>query len=321
MDSPHPQQGAYEVQRAQVNRQELVERVAQATRDDGRVEPLNGLYLFRASSPTELLHSVSTPAFCVIAQGSKEVFLGEERYQYDPAHYLLTTVELPVVSQILEASREQPYLSMRLQLDPTLVGSVLVEANLPLPPGQSDVKAMDVSPLDASLLDAVVRLVRLVDSPTEARVLAPLVTREIVARLLMGAQGARLRQIAVLGGYTHHIARAVDLLRKDYSQPLRMERIAHELGMSVSGFHHQFKAVTAMSPLQFQKRVRLQEARRLMLGEHLDAASAGYRVGYDDAAHFNREYKSLFGLPPMRDVERLREAASRSALREAARGQ
>jgi len=168
MDSPRPQQGAYEVQRAQVNRQELVERIAQATRDDGRVEPLNGLYLFRASSPTELLHSVYTPAFCVIAQGSKEVFLGEERYQYDPAHYLLTTVELPVVSQILEASREQPYLSMRLHLDPTLVGSVLVEANLPLPPGQSDVKAMDVSPLDASLLDAVVRLVRLVDSPTEA---------------------------------------------------------------------------------------------------------------------------------------------------------
>jgi AraC-like DNA-binding protein len=164
--------------------------------------------------------------------------------------------------------------------------------------------------LDASLLDAMVRLVRLLDSPTEARILAPLVTREIVARLLLGAQGARLRHIAVLGGYTHHIARAVDLLRKDYSQPLRMERIAQALGMSVSGFHHQFKAVTAMSPLQFQKRLRLQEARRLMLGEHLDAASAGYRVGYDDAAHFNREYKSLFGLPPLRDVERLREAAS-----------
>jgi AraC-like DNA-binding protein len=160
-----------------------------------------------------------------------------------------------------------------------------------------------------------------VDSPTDARVLAPLITREIVYRLLMGAQGARLRHIAVLGGYTHHMSRAVDLLRKDFNQPLRIESIAQALGMSVSGFHHQFKAVTAMSPLQFQKRLRLQEARRLMLGEHLDAASAGYRVGYDDAAHFNREYKSLFGLPPMRDVERLREAASRSALREAARGQ
>ena len=158
-------------------------------------------------------------------------------------------------------------------------------------------------------------------TPPPKRVLAPLVTREIIARLLMGAQGVRLRHIAVLGGYTHHIARAVDLLRKDYSQPLRMERIAHELGMSVLGFHHQFKAVTALSPLQFQKRLRLQEARRLMLGEHLDAASAGYRVGYDDASHFNREYKSLFGLPPMRDVERLREAASTSTLQDAVRNQ
>jgi AraC-like DNA-binding protein len=316
MDSLRPQQVHYEAQRAQANRAELVERIARAIREDGRVEPLNGLYLNRVSSPTEPVHGVSDPSFCVIAQGSKEVFLGEDRHQYDPAHYLLTTVELPVVSQIREASQAQPYLSVRVHLDPSLVGAVLVEANISSPPGQGDVKAMD-----ASLLDAVVRLVRLLDSPTEARVLAPLVRREIVSRLLLGAQGARLRHIAILGGYTHHIARAVDLLRKDFSQPLRMERIAQALGMSVSGFHHQFKAVTAMSPLQFQKRLRLQEARRLMLGEHLDAASAGYRVGYDDAAHFNREYKSMFGLPPMRDVEQLREAASNSPLHEAARGQ
>jgi AraC-like DNA-binding protein len=321
MDSLRPQQEVYEAQRAQTNRQELVERIARAIHDDGRVEPLKGLYLNRVSSPTEPVHGVSDPSFCVIAQGSKEVFLGEDRYQYDPAHYLLTTVELPIVSQVLEASKEQPYLSARLQLDPTLVGSVLVETDVPLPPSHGDMKAMDVSPLDASLLDAVVRLVRLLDSPTEARVLAPLVKREIVSRLLMGAQGARLRHIAVLGGYTHGIARAVDLLRKDFKEPIRMESIAQALGMSVSGFHHQFKAVTAMSPLQFQKRLRLQEARRLMLGENLDAASAGCRVGYDDASHFNREYKSLFGLPPMRDVERLRQAASSSTLHEAARGQ
>ena len=303
------QQGAYEVQRAHVNRHELVERVAQATRDDGRVEPLNGLYLFRASSPTKLLHSVYTPAFCVIAQGSKEVFVGEERYQYDPAHYLLTTVELPVVSQVLEASQEQPYLSIRLQLDPALVNSVLLEADVPSLPGRGEVKAIDVSPLDMGLLDAVLRLVKLVESPSDARVLAPLVKREIVYRLLAGAQGARLRHIALLEGFSHQIARAVELLRKDFKQPLRMESIAQELGISVSGFHHQFKAVTGMSPLQFQKRLRLQEARRLLLGEQWDAASAGSHVGYDDAAHFNREYKSLFGLPPIRDVERLREDA------------
>lgn len=314
MDSLMPPQGAYEAQRAPADRAELAARIARAIRDDGRVEPLRGLYLARSSSRTGPVYGVSEPSLCVIAQGSKEVFLGKDRYQYDPAHYLLTTVELPVVSQIREASQEQPYLSVRVRLDPTIVGSVLVEADVPSPPGHGEVKAIDVSPLDASLLDAVLRLVKLVESPTDARVLAPLVTREIVYRLLVGAQGARLRHIAALGGDSHRIARAVDLLRRDFNQPVRIESIAQELGMSVSGLYHQFKAVIAMSPLQFQKRLRLQEARRLMLGEHLDAASAGYRVGYDDAAHFNREYKSFFGLPPMRDVERLRDGAREGAV-------
>lgn len=313
MDVMNYQQSEREAHRARADRDELIERIARAVRADGTVEPLQCLRLHRSSSPTELAHVVYNPAFCVIAQGSKEVFLGEDRYQYDPAHYLLATIELPVVSQIVEASEERPYLSLRLELDPTLVGSVMVEAGHPAPRRQADVKAIDVSPLDAGLLDAVVRLVRLLDAPSDACFLAPLVTREIVHRLLTGAQGGRLRHLAVLGGYSHRIARAVERLRTDFDRPLRIESIARELGMSVSGFHHQFKAVTAMSPLQFQKRLRLQEARRLMLGEHLDAASAAYRVGYDDAAHFNREYKRLFGAPPMRDVERLREAARGSA--------
>lgn len=175
---------------------------------------------------------------------------------------------------------------------------------------RGDVRAIDVSPLDASLLDAVVRLVRLLDSPAEARVLRPLITREIVYRLLMGEQGNRLRHLALLGGHTDRIAEAVERLRKDFDQPLRIDRLARELGMSVSGFHHHFKAVTAMSPLQFQKQLRLQEARRIMLGENLDAASAGSRVGYDDASQFSREYKRLFGHPPVRDVERLRQTVS-----------
>src|SRR3989440_9673522 len=217
---------------------------------------------------------------------------------------------MPRVSQVLEASKERPYLSLRLELAPTLVGSVMVEAGHPSPPGHADVRAIDVSPLDVNLLDAVVRLVRLLDSPAEARVLQPLITREIIYWLLVGEQGARLRHLALLGGYTSHIARAVDRLRQDFDQPLRIEDIARELGMSVSGFHHHFKAVTAMSPLQFQKQLRLQEARRLMLGEDLDAARAAYRVGYRDASHSNREYKSLFGAPPIRDVHQLREATT-----------
>ena len=216
------------------------------------------------------------------------------------------------MSQVLEASKEQPYLALRLELAPTLVGSVLVETGQALPEDHAHVSAISVSPLDGNLLDAIVRLVRLLDSPAEAQVLLPLITREILYRLLQGSQGARLRHLALQGGYASSITRAVEQLRQDFAQPLHIEQIAHELGMSISGFHHHFKAVTAMSPLQFQKHLRLQEARRLMLGEDLDASSAGYRVGYHDASHFNREYKSLFGVPPMRDVQRLREAVSTS---------
>ncbi len=302
-----------EVDGAQASRDELVERIARAIREDGTVEPLEGIRLRRSSSPTELGHGVSYPCFCVIAQGSKEVRLGDTRHRYDPAHYLIATAALPIASRITDASEEKPYLSLLLKLDPTLVGSVMVEAGHLAPQGHSAVQAINVSPLDASLLDAVVRLVRLLDSPTDARFLAPLLTREIDYRLLTGAQGGRLHHVAALGGHGHRIVRALERLRKDFDQPLRIEDIARELGMSVSGFHHHFKAVTAMSPLQFQKQLRLQEARRLMLGEDLDAASAGYRAGYSDASHFTREYKRLFGAPPMRDVEGLREAAMESA--------
>ncbi|MFL5591600.1 MAG: AraC family transcriptional regulator N-terminal domain-containing protein [Ktedonobacteraceae bacterium] len=316
MDVMIHKQAEREVQRVQANREELVERIARAIREDGPAQPLQGLHLYRSSLPLEPVHSMVEPSLCVIAQGSKEVLLGDNRYRYDPSQYLLATVEMPRVSQVLEASKERPYLSLRLELAPTLVGSVMVEAGHPSrssPPGHADVRAIDVSPLDVNLLDAFVRLVRLLDSPAEARVLQPLITREIIYWLLVGEQGARLRHLAILGGYTSHIARAVERLRHDFDQPLRIEDIARELGMSVSGFHHHFKAVTAISPLQFQKQLRLQEARRLMLGEDLDAASAAYRVGYHDASHFNREYKSLFGVPPMRDVQRLREAAMESA--------
>jgi AraC-like DNA-binding protein len=309
MDLMNRPRSKREAHRAQASRDELVERIARAIREDGTVEPLEGLHLNRSSSPTEPVHGVSKPAFCVIAQGSKEVRLGDTCHRYDPAHYLIATAELPVAGRITEASEERPYLSLLLELDPALVGSVMVEAGHLTPRSHSAVQAIDVSPLDASLLDAVVRLVGLLDSPTEARFLAPLVTREIVYRLLMGEQGGRLHHIAALGGHGHRIVRALERLRKDFDRPLRIEDIARELGMSVSGFHHHFKAVTAMTPLRFQKQLRLQEARRLMLGEDLDAASAGYRVGYGDASHFTREYKRLFGAPPMRDVERLREAA------------
>lgn len=305
-----------EAQREQCNREELAERLAQAISADGKTEPLKGLHLIRVSTTTEPVHAVVEPSFCVIAQGSKEVCLGAEGYEYDPYKYLLVTAQLPVTARVLEASPTQPYLALRLALDPTVVGSVLMEIGQVAPRGQGDAKALAVSSLDATLLEAVVRLARLLDSttsPAEARLLLPLVTREIVYRLLAGVQGHRLRQMTILGGHTHRVAQAIEKIRREFSRLLYMEDLAREVGMSVSSFHLHFKEVTAMSPLQFQKQLRLQEARRLMLGEHLDAAQAGYQVGYEDASHFNRDYKRLFGVPPLRDVERLREVAEVSA--------
>lgn len=302
-----------EANRLQANQEELIKRISQAIQEDGVIQPLPGLHLGRLSTPLERIHSVMEPSFCVIAQGSKEVFVGETRYQYDPFNYLLATLELPRVSQVLEASRERPYLSLRLELDSNVVASVLVEAGHTLPPANTDVRAIDVSPLDANLLDAVLRLVRLLDSPDDSRILMPLITREIIYRLLIGDQGGRLCYLTVSEGYGPDIARAVERLHQDFDKSLRVEDLAEDLGMSVSSFYQHFKSVTALSPLQFQKRLRLQEARRLMLGEDLDATSTAYRVGYNDASHFSREYKSLFGDPPMRDVQRLREEALENA--------
>ena len=307
----HPQADR-EAQRVYANREELVERIGRAIRADGTAQPLPGLHLYRHSVPLEHVYSVAEPSLCVVAQGSKEFLLDEHRYRYDPFHYLLVTVDLPYVGQVLEASKERPFLSLRLDLPPSLVSAVMVEASLASPPGPAEVRAIAVSPLEVDLLDAAVRLIRLLETPATAPVLLPLYTRELIYRLLLGEQGARLRHLALLGGATTRIARAIERLRHDFDQPLRIEQLARELGMSVSGLHHHFKAVTAMSPLQYQKRLRLLEARRLLLGEDLDATRAAYRVGYQDVSHFNREYKSLFGVPPMRDVHRLRAAEVRA---------
>jgi AraC-like DNA-binding protein len=295
-----------EAQRVQSNRDELVERMARAIPEDGMVEVFPGLFLGRLSKPTEPLHSVFKPAFCVIAQGSKQVLLGEDVFRYDPGHYLISTVDLPIISQVVEASKEQPYFSFRLNLDASLVASVMMEPGIETKKCDASVKAMDVSSIDAQMLDAVVRLARLLETPDEIQVLAPLIIREIVYRLLRGEQGVRLSHLLASAGDTRRISKAIGHLREHFDEPLKIENIARELGMSVSGFHHHFKSVTAMSPLQFQKQIRLQEARRLMLGEDLDAASAGFRVGYEDPSYFSREYKKLFGAPPQRDIAKLR---------------
>lgn len=289
-------------------REELAARIARHVVQDGRIDAAPRLSLYRYSRPTGPLYGVSEPSFCVVVQGAKELFVGSDRLRYDASQYLLVSAGLPVVGHVIEASKDRPYLAARLVLDPSIVTEVLMESGLT---SWSDnaVKALAACPLDPDLLDVVLRLVRLVDSPRDYVALAPLAAREIVYRLARGDQGARLRQIAVVAGRAHRIAKAIEIIRKSFGKPLRIDALARQLGMSVSALHHDFKAVTALSPLQFQKQLRLQEARRLLLGGEVDVARAGYRVGYDDPPHFNREYKKLFGAPPGRDVERLRRVA------------
>jgi AraC-like DNA-binding protein len=203
---------------------------------------------------------------------------------------------------------------MVLSLDANLISSVMVEAGHTTPTSGTSVRALDVSPLPPRLLDAAVRLVQLLDTPDEVSVLKPMIMREIVYRLLQGEQSRRLQHLAMKKGRDHRITRAVQRLHRDFDQSIDIEALAEEIGMSQSSFYTHFKAVTDMTPLQFQKQLQLQEARRLMLSEDLNASTAGFRVGYNDDAQFNREYKRLFGRPPMRDVKRLREDATGRAV-------
>jgi hypothetical protein len=236
MNSNGAEQAHFMPARLQAGQQELIERIQRVVRTDGSAEPLPGLFLNRASTPGEPLLSVYDPMFCVIAQGSKEVLLSNERYLYDAANYLIVTANLPVVAHVVEASTTQPYLSLSLKLDPLLVSQVMVEAGHTALPQRASVRALNVSPLEPELLEAVVRLVRLADDPGEARFMAPLITREIIYRLLNGEQCDRLRYIVVQNGHVHHIARAIEQFRKEFDQPLPIERVAQELGMSVSSF-------------------------------------------------------------------------------------
>src|SRR6266436_9071942 len=291
--------------RVETAREEIVERMTRLLPEDGRIDFAPGLLLIKSSVPSEPVQSLFQPSFCFVAQGRRRASVGGEVFLYDPFHYLIFTVDLPVAFEIEAPSKELPYLGMSLNLDSALVASVIVESGIRIKKGDASVKAMNVSAIEADLLDAVARVVRIAETPADGKVLAPLVIKEIIFRLLAGGQGARLAHLLTASD-TRRISKAIGRLREHFDEQLKMEEIARELGMSVSGFHHHFKSVTTMSPLQFQKHLRLQEARRLMLGEDLDAASAGFRVGYEDPSYFSRDYKKLFGTPPQRDIARLR---------------
>src|SRR6267143_7333431 len=301
------QEAIRNARRVETAREEIVERMTRLLPEDGRIDFAPGLLLIKSSVPSEPVQSLFQPSFCFVAQGRKRASVGGEVFLYDPFHYLIFTVDLPVAFEIEAPSKELPYLGMSLNLDSALVASVIVESGIRIKKGDASIKAMNVSAIDADLLDAVARLVRIAETPAESKVLAPLVIKEIIYRLLAGGQGARLAHLLTASD-TRRISKAIGHLREHFDEQLKMEEIARELGMSVSGFHHHFKSVTAMSPLQFQKQIRLQEARRLMLGEDLDAASAAFRVGYQDASHFSREYKRHFGAPPHGDIANLRSS-------------
>ena len=283
-----------------------------------------GLMVYRADRLQGSVCSVYEPCVALVVQGSKRVVLGGDTLVYGSTHYLITSLDLPTMATILEASPEQPYLAVVLKLDLREVATLMLGGQLPAPagaragrtPGQTreggearQQRAMATGAVTLPLLGAFARLIELAEQPDNAPVLAPLVLREIHYRLLVGEQGGRLRQIAAEGSQGHQIARAIGLLKGRYTEPLRVEDLAREARMSTSTFHHQFKALTAMSPLQYQKQLRLNEARRLMLLHDIDAATAAYRVGYESASQFSREYSRHFGAPPMRDISQLRANA------------
>ena len=267
-----------------------------------------GVWAWRAARPTEPGHAMYMPMLCVMAQGAKRLQLGDETLVYDAGKCLLNSAALPAAGWVAEASPERPCLWTMIELDAVLVAEVDAQVG-PSRPGPP-LPAMETGPLDGPTLDAVLRLVRLFEAPDDAPFFAPMLLREIVYRLLSGAHAPRLRQIVSLAEGRESVARAIEWLRLHYRRPMRVEALAREAGLSPSALHRHFKRVTAMTPLEFQRQMRLQEAKRLMVAEGLDAAGAGVRVGYDDASYFSRDYRRFFGDPPRRHVARTRQAVA-----------
>jgi AraC-like DNA-binding protein len=269
-----------------------------------------GLSLFRRNEPTGPVTGMYEPSICLVAQGAKRVQLGDDTYIYDAEHYLITSVHLPTVVQIVNASQERPYLGLRLTFDQREVSQLMADSQLPPPRTQKSSRGMATGAVTLSLVNAFQRLVDLLDNEQDIPILAPVIQKEIIYRLLVGEQGSRLRQIAVAGTQSQQVARAIQWLKANFTRPLKIDELAEKANMGISTFHHHFRSVTALSPLQYQKHLRLQEARRLMLAERLDAATAAFQVGYESPSQFNREYNRLFGAPPLRDITKLRQIAT-----------
>ena len=286
---------------------ELSRLIAQFSGGDGIYSTvIPALSLIRSSEPSVPLHTVYEPSICLVAQGRKWVLLGDESYHYGPSEYFAVSVGLPICGQVIEASPQRPYLAVQLHVDPQQTADLLP---LGVPSGRTSAAAgrgLCVSPAGADMLEAFVRLLRLLETPRDVPALAPMAAREILYRALHDEQNFALRQMLPGAGHAAAIAGVIRRIRQTYDEPLRIEELAGEAKMSTSSLHRYFRAVTAMSPLQFQKRIRLQEARKMLLSEPVQAAEAAFRVGYESPSQFNREYARLFGLPPLSDVRRLR---------------
>jgi AraC-like DNA-binding protein len=281
---------------------------------DGRHDTaIPQLKLYRFSHPTEPAPVLQEPAVYVVVQGRKQVTLGGETYVYDRSRYLAVSVDLPVVGNVFEASPDAPYLCMTLTVDPRELAALIVEMGRQAPLDDHDGRALYLSPVRAPLLDGLLRLVRLLDAAEDIPVLAPLLLREVNYRLLQSEQFGRLAQMAIGDGRLRRVSGAIAWIREHFEEPLRVEELAGRVHMSPSALHQHFKAATAMSPIQYQKRLRLQEARRLLLSGAPSADAVAYQVGYASASQFSREYARLFGQPPRRDAERVRDAAAAGA--------
>jgi AraC-like DNA-binding protein len=286
----------------------LTELRARIVAAAGREHVVDGLLLSIVDAPTPPMSSLATPTFALVTQGRKRLALGDQVFEYGAGDYLVVSVDLPVTGHFVEASKDQPCLGVGLSLRADLIASLLLDAADTQVPGAS-VQGLTVSRAPSELVDAVVRLLRLVDEPEDARVLAPLIEREILWRLLRSPQGAAVREIGLADSSLSHVARVIRWIRDHYTEPFRVEQLAALAGMSTSAFHRHFRTVTAMTPIQFQKKIRLQEARLRLVGLGEDVTSTGYAVGYDSPSQFSREYRREFGTPPSRDTSLVRAEA------------
>ncbi len=308
---------AFENNSMEVALEALGKSIARWTdKGDQRITGIPGLSLYRRDEPSQPTSIMYEPRICISAQGAKRVLLGDDTYVYDAQHFLITSVDLPTVVQVIKASREKPYLGLILKLDQREISQLMVDSNLPPPHPQQSSRGMATGEVTLPLLTAFQRLIDLLAEPKDIPILAPIIQREIFYRLLVGDQGARLRQMASAGSQSQQIARAIDWLQGNFTRPLRIDDLAAQVNMSTSTFHHHFRAVTAMSPLQYQKWLRLYEARRLMLTENQDATTAAFQVGYESPSQFSREYSRLFGAPPLRDITSLRQMTDSERVRE-----